>query len=281
MRRYSGVYREEWGEPYYTFGYRNAGFIVLNTDAPGNENRLGPQQFRWLERTLEASRAEHLFVFLHRPPGLMKNAARLHALLRQHPVRYVFYGHHHHYHHEQRDGIRYVMTNAAANMAHEEPRVGGFQQLLLVAVRDDDVSLAVVKADGLVPPESVRATDNYDLFALGRHLLPAAMTVDSLGPQRFRLTLPFDNRTQRELHAYVSCRSDDARWAFEPLQLAPITLAAGSKASLTVVAAFDPTRVPESVPVCDVRVPYQTHLGAWLDFEGTVEAPVPNGASGD
>ena len=34
------------------------------------------------------------------------NAAALHALLREFPVRYVFYGHHHHYHLRSIDGGR-------------------------------------------------------------------------------------------------------------------------------------------------------------------------------
>ena len=101
--RLESIYRDIWGAPYYSFRYLNTTFIVLNSDAPGEERRIGPAQWDWLEETLAAAHSQHIFVFMHRPPFRLTNADKLHNLLRTHPVRYVFYGHHHHYHFSNRD----------------------------------------------------------------------------------------------------------------------------------------------------------------------------------
>jgi len=166
------IYRETWGATYYSFSYRNSLMIVLNTDAPGQESRIDDEQWQWLRDTLNRNSRAHVFLFMHRPPDTLRNATALHELLLEHPVRYVFYGHHHHYHFDERDGIRYVMTNAAANSGLTVDAVGSFDHFLQVSVRDSVTSFAVVHADSIEKPAYIHPSDNYDLFAIARELTP-------------------------------------------------------------------------------------------------------------
>jgi len=260
------LYRQQWGATYYAFDYRNVRFIVINSDAPGEERSIGAAQWRWLEAQLAEAAGRQIILFMHRPPASLDNAEALHALLRQHPVRYLFYGHHHHYHFQERDGIRYVMTNAAATGALPIAEVGGFNHLLLVSVRDAEIRYAVIPADSIRAADTVAPADNYDLFDLYRQLAPDTLALTVAGENRWTASMPLYNPTTRALMLYVQCRSADHRWVFTPVAIAPVPLAAGARVELPMALHFDATRVPESTPVCELQVPYQTSRGEWVNY---------------
>jgi predicted phosphodiesterase len=269
------LYERQWGPTYRSFNYRNARFVILNSDAPGEERSIGAEQWRWLERTLAATDTEHVFVFLHRPPLGLANADALHQLLRRYPVRYVFYGHQHHYHYFERDGIRYVMTNAAAETGVPMPAVGGFDHLLLVSVRDADVRYAVVKADAIQAPDSADPADNQALFDLSRNLLPGQLPLEPAGERRWTMRVPLKNPTDRALTAYLSCRSDDNRWRFEPAAIPVVELSPQTTHTVSLTATYAVDGMPESQPRCTVQVPFQTRYGEWLPFEVETMATSP------
>ena len=77
---------------------------------------------------------------MHRPPGLLKNSQELHELFAKTTVDFVFYGHHQHLHATERDGVTYIMTNAAADSVVAAAETGSFHHLLQVSVRADNVS---------------------------------------------------------------------------------------------------------------------------------------------
>ena len=269
------IYREYWGATFYSFDYQNSLFIVLNTDSPEEENRIGSEQWAWLNKTLNASGAQHIFLFMHRPPHTLDNAEALHELLREHRVRYVFYGHHHHYHFDERDGIRYVMTNAAANSALSQESVGSFDHLLHVSVRDSTTGLAVVRADAIENPEFVHPSDNYDLFNISRELIarkiPLAEVTEGDGRFRWKMPLPLKNPTQRSLDLFIQCKSNDDRWQFSPQTIEPVRLSAETSMIVQLEASYTRARQPESSPVCLIRIPFQKRNGEWLDYTIEVE----------
>jgi len=195
----------------------------------------------------------------------------LHELLRRYPVRYVFYGHHHHYHYSVRDGIGYVMTNAAADGGTAQDAAGNFDHLLQVSVRDSQVRYAVIRADAVEAPDYVHPDDNYDLYALTRNLAPAAVPLQKVDQWRWTMTIPLNNPTARNLTVYMQCGSDDERWLHEPRQIAPIALGANTTAELVIDWSQSATRISESAPTCSLRVPYQTVRGAWLEHQTTVQ----------
>jgi hypothetical protein len=268
------LYRAHWGPTWRHFEYRNALFVILNSDAPGAERSIGPDQWRWLEETLDGSDAEHVFVFLHRPPASLETAEDLHDLLRRYPVRYVFFGHQHHYEHVERDGIRYVMTNAAADTAVPIAAVGGYDHLLLVTVRDAAAGYAVIAADSIQAPDSAAPEDNQALFDLSRELVAGALTMVATDGG-YRLRLGLDNPTARSLTAYVSCGSADDRWRFEPAAVPAVILAPGAGQTVELDARYDVPGPPETLPVCRIQVPYLTRFGEWVPFEVESTATPP------
>ena len=270
--RLEALFEQTWGPLYYAFTYKNALLVTLNSDSSDGANQITGAQLRWLRQTLKDSDAEHKFVFLHRPPLLTQNASELHALFKRHGVSHVFYGHHHHYHFFERDGIAYTMTNAAANSVHDHESVGGFHHLLQVSVRGAEVNVAVIKADAIKPQDAVEPLDNYDFFELNQRLAPRQVSLAAAGDRAYTLELPLKNTSRRDVQVLVSCTSADQRWQFEPRAIEPIMLAKQERTELVVKASYAANRVPESQPVCTLRVPFQTGHGEWLHYEQTVKA---------
>jgi hypothetical protein len=268
--RIADLFRNLWGATHYTFHYGNSTFIVLNTDSPENENRIDPAQWQWLEQALNTSSAEHIFLFMHRPPRLLVNADALHKLLIRHPVKFVFYGHHHHYHFEERDGIAYVMTNAAADSGLDHQELGSFDHFLQVSVRDEQINLGVVRAGAVMPPDSAHPSDNYDLFSINRSLAPAVVELTALAERRWEMQIPLRNPSARTLQLYIECGSADNRWQFSPEAIEPIELAPDSQQALTLEVGYSENRQPESDPVCQIKLPFLTAPGIWIDHLVTV-----------
>jgi len=135
-------------QDYYAWGWGDALFIVLDPYwfAPRQRGQgdnwqrtLGAEQYQWLKRTLEASRARFKFVFIHQLVGGLAEQGRggaeaaagyewggrnadgsdgfrqhrvgwpepIHQLLLRNKVRIVFHGHDHFYAKQELDGIVY------------------------------------------------------------------------------------------------------------------------------------------------------------------------------
>lgn len=60
-------YRDTRGEAYFTFPYGNAQIICININGDESSPAFGPgsRQYRWLDRTLEASTAKWIFIYGH------------------------------------------------------------------------------------------------------------------------------------------------------------------------------------------------------------------------
>ena len=268
--RLEQLYEQTWGPLYYSFEYKNALFVALNSDSSEAENDIVGEQMKWLKRTLRNSEAAHKFVFMHKPPQLTQSGDDLHELFKSNGVSHVFYGHHHHYHFFERDGIAYTMTNAAANSAHDHDAVGSFHHLLQVSVRADEVDVAVIKADAILQQNVVYPDDNYDMFALTRRLAPAEVQLTETGPNTYDFVFELNNLSRRDIQAMVSCTSADQRWLLAPKVIQPIELAGKSRHELRLQASYTEQRVPESVPTCTVQVPFQSHHGEWIEYRTQV-----------
>lgn len=266
------LFAEAIGPLHFSFRYKNALFVGLNSDSAEALGEISDTQISWLADRLRASDAEHKFVFMHKPPLLMAKTERLHELFTAHGVDQVIYGHHHHYHHIDRDGVKYTMTNASGAMAHSNQEIGGFFHLLQVSVRGSEVDVAVINADAVQGQDIVAPADNYDMFAVKRGLLPKSVKLEPLDASTYRLELPLNNTSQRDLTAYLSCRSDDNRWLFEPARLEAIELRKGKSRTIRLTASFDDNRRPESDPQCTVSVPMLTARGSWITVESETTA---------
>lgn len=262
------VYRDIWGDPYYAFSYRNARFIVLDTDERGAPEEIGEAQLSWLQDELTTTNAEHIFVFMHRPPSSLGNAEALHELLKRFPVAIVFFGHLHHYEQYERDGIRYVMTNATGAMGTDYPEAGSIEHLLQVRVRDADVSFVVIPVDALLAPDFSAPEDNAALFALRRSLLaPATMAPEDLTKEDdgWSLKLLLSNPTEQTLYAYLAWSSPDQRWLIGPETATRVTLPPHTENKAIPFTLRRRGDVPtEGWPTCTLQAPYLTSKGKWV-----------------
>lgn len=111
------VYLRLFQKPYYSFSDGDTLFILLNTELPGEEERITGKQLPWLKAELEKS-FKYKFVFLHEPlypllsgHGLDRyTEARdgLHNLFVTKGVSLVVSGHDHIYGRTTKNGIFYV-----------------------------------------------------------------------------------------------------------------------------------------------------------------------------
>ena len=151
------LYRELFGEPYYSFSHKNAFFIVLNTEIAGEEGAVEGKQMEWLKSELEkAENYRDSFIFIHRPlfsaifPGKdhvhFKSAGerdRLASLLTEHNVKAVFAGHEHLYHAGNFKGLHQVISGGGGAPFHFFP-AGNFYHYLIVSITEDYVRIEAV-----------------------------------------------------------------------------------------------------------------------------------------
>ena len=270
------VYREEWGELYYSFDYGNAHFVVLYTD-DGGESVIGEEQIAWLEDDLSAARKrEHIFVFSHRPLYWLENGDALHQLFVDKGVSAVICGHLHHYNYQVKDGIPYVMTYAAARLGTPFPlAAGSLHHILLVTVRDEEFRLAVVKAGSVLPPELGTLEDNQGLYGLQRRFFSewqaAFDSLEQRGDAR-EVTLLVNNPTDQDLTVYFEWQLPNERWAVDPLKGRRLELPAGTEdhaVSFALRRRFP--EPPEAFPSCIARAHYLTSDGDVVQSEHVFE----------
>jgi len=270
------IYREEWGELYYSFDYANTHFVVLYTDDCG-ESAIGDRQLAWLEDDLSAARTqEHVFVFSHRPLYWLENGDAMHQLFVDSGVSAVICGHLHHYNYQVRDGIPYVMAYAAAHLGTPFPlAAGSLHHILLITVRDDTFRLAVVKAGSVLPPDIVRLEDNQGLYRLERGFFSQRQAAFDRLEQRgdaYEVTLLVNNPSDQDLTIYLEWQLPNERWAVDPLKGRRLQLAAGTEnhpVTFTLRRRFP--HAPEAFPSCIARAHYLTSDGDVVQSEHVFE----------
>jgi hypothetical protein len=263
------IYRETWGDLYYSFDYRNAHFVVLDTDYRTESGRIGTEQIQWLEEDLGKNRdKDHIFVFFHRPLANLENRGALHRLFVQYGVRAVFYGHWHHYEYQEEGGIGYAMTNATGSMGTDIPEAGNFHHFILASVRDRDFRFAIVKADSIEMPATVAPEDNAGIFQLQTRLLAEEEIPQSLLERTedgYGVVLRLNNPTAQDVNVFLQWELPDRRWTVSPGRGMQIPLKAGSRDRAVEfrLRRTDASR-PEGWPACRIEVPYLTTRGEWV-----------------
>ncbi|MFT7653912.1 MAG: membrane dipeptidase [Candidatus Azotimanducaceae bacterium] len=263
------LFEKTFGPLYFSFRYKNSLFVGLNSESD-NTGEISDEQIDWLADRLRETDAEHKFVFMHRPPLLMKKADRLHEIFKSHGVGQVIYGHHHHYHHLNHDGVNYTMTNAGGRMAQENKEIGGFFHMLQISVRGEEVDVAVINNDAIQGQDAAHPKDNYDVFALKRGLAAKSVKMEVSGEGSFEFNIPLTNTSERNISVYVDCSSEDNRWTFEPASIERVDLKNGKNRTLKLSARYDADRRPESDPLCTLTAPMQTVKGKWITLEHDV-----------
>jgi len=145
------LWKEFCGPAYYSFDYGLSRFIALDTSTL--DNRIGPEQEKWLAGQLDGAADLKVFIFFHAPPfpvdghigssldQFPADRDRLHALFVKNRAKIgaVFCGHEHLYNHRVRDGINYYITGGAGAPIYAPRMLGGFYHYMLVTVAKSGV----------------------------------------------------------------------------------------------------------------------------------------------
>lgn len=259
------VFREVWGKTYYSFDYKNAHFVVLNT-CETRTREIGGDQWTWLLRDLKkVQRKDHIFVFFHHPIYDLENQDALHAIFVEHNVSAVFYGHNHHLHYIERDGLPYIMTTAATNLGTPFEEAGSFHHLLQVRVRDDSYRVAVIRANSAMPPTVVGPMDNFGLYRLQkRFFTERKAAIDNLTKtdKGYDITLLVNNPSEQDLVAFFEWELPNDRWGVDGNRGRRVELPVGTKnhpVTFTLTRKY--ASPPEAYPKCVARTLFLTSDG--------------------
>jgi len=158
---------------YYSFNINGYHFIALYSEEHLDTDprwgnlffaHISNTQFDWLKKDLETNKcASGIIVFMHQP--LWYNAAywqKIHALLKQYPVRAVIAGH---FHYSQDDGILdgihyFVVGATGANNKEASANAGGVQQIMLVTINQDNVHIELLPIDS---PATLKLTSRENM----------------------------------------------------------------------------------------------------------------------
>jgi len=217
------IYREECGDLYYSFDHKSSGFLMIDTDVVGETDYITGDQLDWLERELaKRRRAEHIFVFMHKPlwtfegePGRAWKE-EVHPLLLRYGVDDVFAGHDHAYYVDYRDGIRYVVSGGAGAPIGEYPESGDFHHYLLCTVEDDATTIAVIKP-GSISSEDVVLYGDVEKHRKIRSECVSFPYLDLpvIGKREF--TLIVANPFSASIQGKLKWRLEDSKgWQIEP-----------------------------------------------------------------
>lgn len=160
------------GDNYFSFDYRGAHFVFLDTELPLYKD---DPQSRWLDQDLASAAGKPIFAFTHK--AVFGAAERFvlhlghywwHPIFARHKVRVVFSGARHLYHRLYQDGVAYVVTGGGGGpldpiLARRQiaPRdvAGTFNHCIEVTLGGDEIRCRAIDLQGKTRDEfAVRAS---------------------------------------------------------------------------------------------------------------------------
>ncbi len=265
---------EQMGPTRYAFSYGNSRFIVLDSEEVDALDRLSDEQVQWFRNELETTNARNIFVFLHQPYFTYKDEPErsdeawekrwkyLADVMKGHPVRAVFAGHLHGYQDFGiREGVHYVIAAGAAGFGQAAEETGRFNHYLLVRVRGEEVSWAVIKPYSVLPENVVTADRIDELYNVRNKWVASSEVFAPLGePVDQEMTLTIRNPHDTPLKSSLTWDPKPG-WTIEPETADYEVAAKGSTDLLFHVRADKPGDARFPVPRLHTR------------YSGTVYGP--------
>lgn len=158
------IFEQYFNETYQSFIFKNSYFILLDSDEPGEKNRITGEQLKWLKKELkQADNFEHIFVFVHRPlyskithignclDKYPEDRDKLVSLLKKYNTEIVFTGHIHLYDYSIIDDLTQIIVGGSgaplyADTYHE----GGFNHFVYVKVKDEMTTVSVIPVENRI-----------------------------------------------------------------------------------------------------------------------------------
>ncbi len=227
------IYEEKTGvKRYYSFNYNNSHFIILDNTMTywAQPQQMSTEQLAWLEKDLEKHRQmDNIFVFYHIPTYIYAmredRTDTLVQIFEKYGVDAVFTGHHHEYSYMDRNGIEYInVGSSGGGMSTNDPARGHFYHYLMVSVRGQERSIAVLKKESALLRNVVTLSD----IGLIRELDENAIIIDDCivdeDAQNYAktITLTVNNSGPDSLLHPIQWQIDPARYSITPgeMQLA-------------------------------------------------------------
>ena len=224
------IYGETWGKDryFYSFDFEKNHFIILDVYYKGQFDTLPPEQLEWLKKDLEKNKeADNIFIAFHSPLHLNNKYdwPSVHKILRGYPVRAVFTGHSHIYDYRNLNGIDYFCLNSSGRMSFYNHLLGRSHHFLVVSVEGKEHSYAVVTQGSIYPADAVPSGS----FGRASRYLMDEQTIlipnPSKRPIETTVEVPVKNRADEKRKFYLSWKTRDHRWQFDPcgadFELAP------------------------------------------------------------
>jgi hypothetical protein len=187
-----------WGYPFYSFRINDAHYVVLNSNEPGEEG-FSSAQVSYVKEALKLHPAgAPLYVFLHEPFWQLEGKpghAALDSLFAGYDSRF-FCGHEHRYQHRIiNDKPHYMLSSLAGVPGRKGHNLGEYNNLMLVTVRGNKVSLSNIDLNGLLPVDLVndRTIRQVDILRRGRWARLAPTVPDAGEADVFRTVLTLTN----------------------------------------------------------------------------------------
>ncbi|NOX97936.1 MAG: hypothetical protein GXO98_07770 [Nitrospirae bacterium] len=259
------VYLERYGDrfpQFYSFDYKGYHFIILDSDYPWeqrNNKSITGKQLAWLKKDLVRHQgAKKTFVFLHKP--LWSNSRsnwlkEVHPLLAKYGVDTVFAGHAHLYTKDPtRDGVRYLVSGGGGAGMSESEFTGSFFHYLMITVRGDKISTAVVRTGYIENEEIVNEALLKKVRALLSPLQPLRLRLEKGAtrlPQQLEIVIanPFQEKISGSLVWEIPPGSPwqvpetRVEISVEPGQKQRLVLPTPPGSSLTNIEALNPLPV--------------------------------------
>ncbi len=228
------IWLERIGPTHYSFRCGNSLFVLLNSEEVGAVDRISDEQAAWLKEQLDSTDAQNIFVFLHKPyfahdgdpddaeASWEKHWGNVAPLFRGHPVRAVFAGHEHVYRDcGVRDGVRYVICGGASvygmRGAAEE---GNFNHYLLVRVRGEQFSWAVIRPGAILAEDSVTSARIDELYNIRNKWIAAGEVPVPLGsPANQDIEITIKNPHDAPLKSSIAWKPAPG-WTVSPVEAA-------------------------------------------------------------
>lgn len=141
----------------YSFNYKNAHFVAIDTDIFNNFHAIGESQMDWLKEDLEKNQDKRIFIFGHEPAfpvgrhigfSLDRYASSRDQLwdeFKRLRVSVYFCGHEHLYHKSLHEGVYQVITAGGGARLYAPKEKGGFYHFIIVDVKDSGIAVLTVK----------------------------------------------------------------------------------------------------------------------------------------
>ncbi len=154
------VYQKKIGKTYFSKDIGNAHLVLLNSWLPGEENRIGDEQMKWLEQDLQKAKdSKFRFVFTHSPAypfGPHKGNSldkyplqrdRFVALLQKYNVDVLFCGHEHLYNDRMIGSVRQIITGGAGSDLYGKRRDGAFYHYIRLTLTENKYQIETVSVE--------------------------------------------------------------------------------------------------------------------------------------